>query len=350
MASLRAAALALLLAGCADPGPGGAFDTYLQRLARPLETAAAERRTPTLAPPPRPAKLRLPLAPGRLDALDFLELRGCQLQVTVGKRNSSLGRLAAPSQELLLELEFLRLAPACIRHLEDNAQSALADTLRAALASKREELPARIYNATLASEEFRDLWQAPQTLNDYPESTSSAPIAALATVNGLASQWLAGDYAADNRKFELLLSEVTRGDAGALLAALKMQQAALQAANSMLQSRLQRGPLCRGPLVPDQVDILKNVVEKFFIRGIQPWSATLRRREHALLPQIRQLEQQLAAVLPPRYRQWKTRREALLTSASDAPRRHVEQIQSLLADCRQATSTSPLAPAQPTSE
>lgn len=339
----RAAALVLLLSGCADPGPEGAFDTYLARLERPLETSAPERKDAAIPRPPRPARLRLALPPGRLGALDFLALRGCELQVTIGKRNSSLGRLAPPSQELLLELEFLRLAPACIRHLESEGDDTLADTLRAALDSKRRQLPGRIYNATLAADEFRALWKAPPSLGNYPESTSSAPVSALDAINAHAARWLAGDYAADNRAFEMLLSEVARGDAGALVTAMALQQAGLRAANDMLRSRRSRGPLCEGPLVPAEVDVLKNVVEKFFIRGIQPWSASLGRREHALLPPIRQLETRLSAVLPATYREWRSRRDAMLETATRAPRSHVEQVQSLLSDCSPSAPDSPLA-------
>ncbi len=333
------AVLIVLLAGCADPGPGAAFETYLSRLERPLETAAPDWEPAASPRPPRPAKLRIPIAPGRLDAIDFLALRGCELQVTVGKRNSSLGRLAPPSQQLLLELEFLRLAPACVQHLESEGRDELAAELDAALVSKRRALPARIYNATLATEEFRSLWQTPQGLGDYPGATSSAPISALDAINALVTRWLGGNYTVDNRDFEILLSEVAKGDAGALMMALNLQRAGLSAANEMLQAR---GRLCEGSLVPAEVDIFRTVVEKFFIRGIQPWSASLGQREHGLLPPVRDLEARLAAVLPEPYREWQSQRDTALDAATDAPRGHVQAVQAVLEDCRQSPSDRPL--------
>ncbi|MEQ8515252.1 MAG: DUF3080 family protein [Chromatocurvus sp.] len=342
MPLLLPAVLIALLTGCADPGPEAAFNTYLTRLERPLETAAPVLETAAVPRAPRPAKLRIPIPPGRLDALDFLALRGCDLQVTVGKRNSSLGRLAPPSQELLLELEFLRLAPACIDYLAREGNNGLAQELTAAMESKRQALPARIYNATLATQEFRSLWKTPNGLGDYPQATSSAPVAALDAINALSAGWLAGDYAANNRDVEILLSEVAMGDAGALMMALNLQQAGLTAANAMLRSRGDRGALCQGPLIPAEVDIFKNVVQKFFIGGIQPWSASLGQRSHTLLPPVRSLEAQLAAVLPTRYRDWQSRRDALLNTAAGAPRRHVEAVKRLLVGCRQPPSDSPL--------
>ncbi|TCO77209.1 DUF3080 family protein [Chromatocurvus halotolerans] len=339
---LPPALLAALMAGCGNPGPEQAFDTYLSRLERPLGTAAPPWEREPVPRPPRAAKLHIPLAPGRLAALDFLALRGCELQVTVGKRNSSLGRLAPPSQELLLELEFLRLAPACIKYLKEEDQETLASALSAALDSKRRELPSRIYNATLATDEFRSLWQAPQALGDYPESTSSAPLSALDGINALASRWLSGDYSANNRDFEMLLSDVARGDAGSLLAALNLQKAALEGANAMLREHRDGGGFCQGKLLSPDLDIFKNVVEKFFIRGIQPWSAALSQRLHGLLPPVRQLETQLSAVLPPAYREWRRQRENVLDTVSDAPRQHVQQVQQTLESCRTQSPETPL--------
>lgn len=336
------AVLILLLSGCADPGPEAVFDTYLNRLERPLGTTApAWEPAPTIRPP-RSAQLQIPIARERLGALDFLALRGCELQVTVGKRNSSLGRLAAPSQALLLELEFLRLAPACIQYLEDEGREALAAELAAALDNKRRVLPERIYNATLATEEFRALWKPPYDLEDYPANTSSAPISALDAVNAHVRRWLAGDYTVDNRDFEILLSEVAKGDAGALLAALNLQKAGLEAANAMLRSVGERGGLCKGPLVPPEVDIFKNVVEKFFIRGVQTRAASIGSRGHELLPPIRSLEAQLETVLPVTYREWQKQRDAALAVSLSAPREHVGQVKRLLEKCRQKPQTGPL--------
>jgi hypothetical protein len=330
---LGSALLSVALGGCGEDGPGAALDDYVSRLERALDTTAPATSPLSTLELPRVGKLQLELPRGSIGALDFLALRGCALQVTVGKRNTSLGRLAPPSQQLLLELEFLRLAPACINTLRERGEGELAVALSAAMETKREQLPVRIFNATLGSEEFRSLWQAPAILGNYPQSTNSEPPAALAAIDALGARWLAGDFAADNQELELLLSAVARGDGGELLAALALQQAALTRADGVLQRRASRGPLCRGGLVPRELTILRNVVRRFFIAGVQPWSAAVERRRQLLLPPLRALEERLAPVLPASYRDWRTARDRRLEDAARAPRRHVGQIQALLEDC-----------------
>ena len=226
------ALLALAMAGCSGSGPEAAFDEYLGRLARTLGAAPVQPVIPSVTALPAPRELHLEIQPGNLDALDFLALSGCAVQITIGKRNSSLGRLARDSQRLLLELEYLQLAPACIDYQREQGESGLADTLEQAWQLKRRQLPASIYNATLGSSEYRQFWKkAPGAAADYPANTSSAVIASLEAINGHARRWLAGDYSADNREFEILLGEVATGDGGALLQALAAQDAALAAAN-----------------------------------------------------------------------------------------------------------------------
>jgi hypothetical protein len=328
-----AALLAPLVAGCGSQSPDQPFQEYLTRLGRTLSVErGAVEKTP-LPQLPRPGALRLDLASGSLDGLDFLALSGCALQVTIGKRNSSLGRMAPPSQRLLLELEFLQLAPACIQHLRDKGREELAATVQEAANLKKEQLPALIFNATLASEEYRDFWRGGSLPPEYPEATGSAVVSALRAVTAHSRRWLAGDYTADNLGFELLLGEIARGDGGELLRALAHQKSWLEAANRMLEQRAARGPLCTQHIRPAAADILPNVVHRFFIDGIQPRAAAVGRRYHELLPAVAELEALLADALPAPYRGWQQRRDALLATFVTAPREHVRQLQAVQEPC-----------------
>lgn len=323
--------LPLVLGGCAADNPEDRLADYVARLARPLERNVS---TPDASPLPRlpsVGKLQRPLEGGSLGTLDFLSLAGCEVQVTIGKRNSSLGLMAAPSQRLLLELEYLRLAPACIRYLRREDRDELADTLQTAHDLKREQLPTLVFNATLGSREFRQLWQVPAVLGDYPARTGSAVTTALEAINRSASRWLAGDWEADGTAFELQLSEISRGDGGALLRSLALQADWLATANRVLEN--EEGPLCRGPIRPRAADVLPNVVSRYFAGDIQAWSADLARREQALLPPLRALETQLEAVLPENYREWRRVRDQNLTRGLRSPRQHVEAVQALLEPC-----------------
>lgn len=341
-ASKAAAALLLLslVSGCGGPdAPAARFDNYLQRLARPLEVQAPAVTAPRVVRPPPIASLRREIVPGNLGALDFLALTGCEVQITLGKRNSSLGRLASASQRLLLDLEYLRLAPACITHLASEGQADLATSLREAQALKQEQLPAMIFNATLGSAEFRDFWRAPAGLGDYPVTTSSLVVTALERILGNARRWLAGDYRADNLAFELDLSEVAKGDGGALLASLALQDAALGAANEMLREHAARGPLCAPLLRPAAADILPTVVRKFFIGEIQPWSARIGQRQFALLSPLRDLETLLAPAAPENYLAWREQRRQGVAAGTRAPKQHVAALQAFLESCGESPLT-----------
>lgn len=330
---LLLALLPAVLPACGQSGPEQAYAQYLARLARTLSVTADEAPPPPTPQLPAPRELRRELAPGKLGALDFLALSGCAVQVTIGKRNSSLGRMARPSQRLLLELEYLRLAPACISYQREQGEEALATTLEEAWELKRGQLPALIFNATLGSSEYRQLWQTPAASADYPGNTSSAVISALATINSHAQRWLDGDFRADNQAFELLLSEAATGDGGALLQALAIQAGFLTEANRMLDERLAQGPLCAPGIRLAAADILATVVRKYFVAGIQPRAAALNRRYHELLPPLWELEQMLETDLPLPHQSWRQQRDNAFAELALAPRRHVEELQAIQQPC-----------------
>ena len=320
------------LTGCAD-NPDSAFELYLERLSGALSVEMATIKVPPIAVLPAKRELQLDIAGSDIDVLDFLALSGCELQVTIGKRNSSLGRLARDSQRLLLELEYLQLAPACITYQREQGELQLADTLEQAWTQKTRQLPALIFNATLGSEEYRQFWKAPAQQGNYPANTSSAVIASLQAVNDHARRWLTGAFDASNLEYELLLADITAGDGGALRQALAAQAGALQAANEMLARRMERGPLCTPPLRPASADILDNVIRKFFVAGTQPRAARLNRRYHELLPAITELEQMLSDAPPLAYRAWQAQRDAEVEEWALAPREHVSQLQAIQEPC-----------------
>jgi hypothetical protein len=321
------------LAGCGQSGPQQALDTYVARLENTFDTAASVPPVAATPRPPKTSELRLDLPSAKLGTLDFLALTGCEIQITIGKRNSSLGRLAGDSQRLLLELEFLQHAPECIIYMRKENKSDLADILEQAFDLKREQLPVLIFNATLANREYRDFWARPGEVGDYPAQTSSAVLSALAAINLNTERWLAGDYRADNRDFEILLSEVARGDGGTLLLALAVQKAYLDAANKVLHESLADGPICTAQFRSAAADILPRVVQKYFIAGVQPWSASLGRRYHELIPAFSLLEKQLEAALPEPYLVWKQERQQIFARLTAAPAEHVALLQRVLKPC-----------------
>ena len=323
------------LPGCAEPGPEQALDTYLDRIATTLALDSGEVTVVSSPKPPKISDLRLTLPPANLGTLDFLSLTGCAVQITIGKRNSSLGLFASDSQRLLLDLEYLQLAPQCIDFMRQAGRRELADLLQDAFVLKREQLPGLIFNATLGNTEFRQFWKKPQTLNDYPRQTSSAVLSALAAINLHVKRWLSGDFQANNKAFEILLSEIARGDGGALLQALAIQESRLEAGNTLLRQSLTRGPLCAPRYRHDGADTLPQVIKKYFIAEVQPWSASLGRRYHELLPPLIELEEVLFHALPESYNDWRQIRQKAFLQLISAPREHVELLEKVLSPCQE---------------
>jgi len=326
-------ALLALLGACAPGGGEERLQTYADRLQRPLDTQGASSPLQGVPIPPRAEALQIPLAGSDLDGLDFLRLRGCALQNTVARRNSSLGRLAPPSQRLLLELAFLRDAPACIRVQEEKGNAELARLLAEALGQKRAQLPARLFNATLGSREYRDFWRSNSGLGAYPETAGSQVVTALEQITGSAKSWLGGDFQADGAALELALGAIAQGDGGELIAALELQARTLDMLNDAIDRTIQAGPLCTPALRPANAPILRTVVQKFFIGGVQPWAADVNQRYHLLLKPIRRLEALLAEALPPAYGTWRDARDAALDQTRSAPATHVRRLQALLGPC-----------------
>jgi hypothetical protein len=232
--------------------------------------------------PPRSAELLLDIPSDGLDKLDFLALSRCAVQATIIKRNSSLGRQAKPSQRLLLELEYLRLAAPCITHLRGSDNAALADLLAEAWQLRREQLPALIFNATLGSDEYQAFWLAAPAPGQYPRVSRKVAAAALDAINNHTRRWLGGDYQAQNRDFEILLGEVAGGNGGALLQACA-----------------------------DRTD----------------------RSHQQLVGPVVDLEAQLATTLPQRYRRWMDERNQQLHEIISVSRHHLEQLEQTQHPC-----------------
>jgi len=271
---LLCSALLILLDSCQPTEPDTPFEVYLSRTGSVQSVAPSDE----LKVPPVVVDLQLNIPLRTLDTLDLVSLSGCAVQTTIGKRNSSLGRYAKPSQRLLLELEYLRLAPQCIALLRDR-QRALADVLKAAWHERQAQLPAMVFNATLGSEEYRSFWLAPRAPGDYPVVSLAVAVSALQRINRHVCRWLSGDYQAQNRDFEVLLSQVAGGEAGALLQALHTQSSGVLAADSAI-GHLQ-----------------------------------------TLLTTVKTLEAQLASILPLQYRYWMDDRNDRVTEAA-SPQYH----------------------------
>ncbi|MCB1706430.1 MAG: DUF3080 family protein [Halioglobus sp.] len=332
--SLKAGAPALclcwlaILAAC-HAEPGSPFRRYLNQLALALPPAAATVRLTDIPAPPVPAALQLPITASPADSLDLLQVSGCAVQANIGRRATSLGRFAKPSQRLLLELEFLQLAPACIRDLREENRTLVASQLEVAQQSTRLQLPALVFNATLASAEFRAFWLATPLPGSYPRSQTSAATSALAVLSGHIQRWLGGDYRAHNRDLELLLGEIAAGDGGARLQSWTHQVDWLAAADRIVAHALARPAPChKGPAV-HLASRRTAIATRYYSDTIQPLIEQSRRRYLDAAGAVSALEALLAETLSAGYRQWSSaryQREAALASAGNRHQQRLRQL------------------------
>ena len=326
----------LLLAGCGQSDSGLAhLNEYLSRLSTVTGTALASQALPRFdLAPPLPDKAG-PASNQQIDLIDFLSLTGCSLQVNLGRRNTQLGRTASPSQRLLLDLEFLDLAPACIELLETRGDTELAATIRVASDDRKQALPSAVFDAVLLGAECRAFWHADPTLGDYPQQTSSLVEQTVTSLSAMTAPWLNGDWSADNRTFELLLSDVRAGDGGELLLATSQLVWALEGANALLTKTQSERPLCPFGQPTERSRALKRVVQQFFVTNVQPWVVSLRRRAELIHEPTQRLETLLVSSITQPYRHWMAARDALLSQLTQMTRQHVQAVQATLASCQQ---------------
>ena len=323
------------LIGCAEPNTGPAhLDEYLKRLStvtgiEPLPGTSDDTKRFDL---PWEDDIELTTS-GQIDLIDFLSLSGCELQVNLGRRNTQLGRTASPSQRLLLDLEFMDLAPECISLLRERGEDELASTLADVSVEREALLSKSTAQAILMGPEWRLFWERPATLGNYPAETSSAIAQSLNRLRDLTQSWLDGNWQASNREFELLLSDLRAGDGGALLAAHSLVSQQLQRANKLLARAQTTAPLCPYGTATDRSRALEQVVARVFVGAVQPWLVQLRQRTELLLAPVKNLEAPLSDALSPRYRAWVLERDELLTNQTEPIRAHIANIQATLARC-----------------
>jgi len=312
-----------LVTGCQAGEHNTAFANYLDKLAQALPGPA-----PVEAGGERPRSDHAVFHPidinaGDHGAVDILDLRGCALKRTVIREQSRLGKAAKPSQRLLLILEYLHLAPGCVRQLRQQGDNPLADSLERTWEERRRDLPAYIFNATLGSDEYWALWASESFPMGFPRLEQSTVVSALAAIDRQSIRWLGGDYRIHDRNFELLLGEVAGGAGGVLLQSLHAQSEALAGADHRLRSQLRRDPLCDTPNNPRESVRLMTAARHSFYANILPDFRKSSAHMAELLAPVAALEKRLDHVLPTEYLRWRANRERQIRDVQKAPSRHL---------------------------
>jgi len=325
--------MCILLSGCGAGGPEADLDEYIDKLSRVLEQPEDATNGRVMPRLPAVRDLRREAPTESISILEFLQIRQCELQQLVAARNSSLGKLARPSQRLVYQLNFLRTGEACLARMGESHPE-LSAILARALEQKRQQLPEFIWQATLGGEEFRSFWRfgggsLPPTFDS--DGTLSP---ALEQLLEDARRWLRGDYRVDEARLERLLGRIADGNGGVQLRAWMQLSNKLSTASAIVDARLARRPLCFKEMHPPAADIFYTVVKEVFVRRIQVWAATLNSRYYELFPVIRRFEELLAPGEPPAYGACRAARDEALSHAMLALKRHVTSLHPAMDQCK----------------
>ena len=315
----------LLLGSCQRSPTETALEIYINRLAIALSTSV-EPSSLTQAPA-LPPEIALTTSPNLAGAgiFDPLSLRKCALKTTLIKRGSSLGKNAQASQRLLLQLEFLHLAPACIALKRQQEDTSTADQLHKEWLQAQRSLPKHISQATLAGPAFRAFWSTHPRPGEYPAVNTARARAALDRLNHMVTRWLQGDYRFDNLALELALGEIAGARAGHTLQWLAARHDWLRAADVSLHNSVTGRLLCRQE-IPATRRVLLADATAYFRREVLPHSRRLAQQLATLVDAVTALEALLEPAQSPDYQSWRHQIVELRQTIDQAAAKHLDSL------------------------
>ncbi|QBL09642.1 DUF3080 family protein [Rheinheimera sp. D18] len=284
--------LLLSLSACSDYNGDKALDKYQSRLANVLELQRANGSltAPEALIPERDLKQALPDV--RFNLTDAYASRRCGLDTLIGERNSSLGIVYTASKQLSYELRLLQKLEHCLTlswddssllnqllqvYEQKQASVSIAfnnmlftdNTLRKELLGIRKALPLK------AAPGFTETWQALTELTLLQQFINE-------------KNWQAASKVDIEQQLQLLYQY---NFLARLQYSLRLTAHQLVQLNSLTQNQ-NSNTLCPNGRDSEQLRILANVFQKYFIGEIQLYSTELSRYQQQLWPLLQQLYQQ----------------------------------------------------------
>jgi hypothetical protein len=262
----------LLLSAC-DPfsQPDSMMKTYTERLARVLELENQTSQLIEVQTLPRMRDRRIEIEQIKINMLDFLSLYGCQLQVVVGERNSAMGRVMTPLNDLRYQLEFIEKARQCLPKIE---QQELKSQLQQAIEQKHDALPHYFWNAIWADEPMAELMS--QSGGFYQQDDGHISPATLKADLTHAREILqtlqSGSLAPELKKMgEIQQHWVFDHSGGQLINSIRLLITRLNDASDMLEQKITGKPLCYMNKPNPRAERVKGVFFNVYIARVQPY-------------------------------------------------------------------------------
>jgi hypothetical protein len=241
--------LITLLAGCGGGEGDALLVSYQRDLAEALGLAEPEPVTPPnigAFPERRERLFEIPETRGGL--LDVYALRECHITVLVAQRNSQLGRLAAPSQRWIYELELWRRLHACWKsEVPETLSEANRERLQALTVTKTEQLPLVSWNSLFDSEEWTgNFSRASSPLDPDERDPAGDQLNAVAWLTDATHHQFDPDWQPQSSTLEDHLKTLRRRPLTAeVLRALLLAEQRLHEANALLEASLATPDTCQ---------------------------------------------------------------------------------------------------------
>ncbi|MCP4598187.1 DUF3080 family protein [Neptuniibacter sp.] len=212
--------------------------------------------------------------------IDLLQLEECGILPLIAERNSSLGKVYAPSQKMLYELKFFVQIRDCHTQLQNkpSADPELLSLISQIYRIKKDNLAAEIWNGIYVSSEVEANFSRGEPPLDRIDDGSAANMlsnfTAIAQLSELLidqNQWALPDKV---NSIETLYEPLHRNRSGAkALKSILLLTHSMNEATQIIETRLKKRALCFNQKPSAKAQILKNVFYKFYIGEFQPYLA-----------------------------------------------------------------------------
>ncbi|SIS61861.1 DUF3080 family protein [Neptunomonas antarctica] len=218
--------------------------------------------------------------------LDVLDLGRCDLLSLIASRNSSLGKLAAPSQRLSYEIQFYVKIRQCLTLAvnDPTIEVDLKKRIEKIVTIKRDNMPLIVWNALYTGKEIDASLAMNQPPLPFIQSDHTATLQALKKLSFIVSSVFHPTETTEKSLFVNLNSleknyeSIYRDPLGTpLLKSLVLLETTFNSVSDSIDNRLARRAMCFDNMRNPQADVLKNVFLEYYAHQIQPYMAQVQR-------------------------------------------------------------------------
>lgn len=290
-------AVVFVLTGCSDPAQS-LMDDYTSRLSRTLALELEDPAPLDLQPLPSITTTRADITERSITLVELVATRACGLDVLLGGRNSSLGKVMTPSQRLKYELAFLKQVQPCLT--DPDIAPDLQQKLAAIASDKATQIDKHWQNFLQQDETLRQQLHPYRNLSE-PNSvagvaeTMQALHSLLALQKSIVQQdWQQASSINPEQALEALYKANTLSQ---LQQSLRFSQNWLQSLNQQLE-QLDLKAQCPAGKNSDKAEILNTILLQYFIGKVQVYLAQVDGTYQQLYPLLQQLYQGTALAQP----------------------------------------------------